>query len=94
MMAASLRYLALATCLYQTSLVHSTADGAAKSHSSQLRDQYDFVVAGGGTSGLTLADRLAEAFPRSKPNIKPSPSPFPTVPARSQLTKYLRQKRY
>ncbi|KAM7188806.1 GMC oxidoreductase [Naviculisporaceae sp. PSN 640] len=30
---------------------------------SQLRDAYDFVIAGGGTSGLTVADRLSEAFP-------------------------------
>jgi len=33
---------------------------------SQLRDRYDFIVAGGGTTGLTVADRLTEAFPRSK----------------------------
>lgn len=30
---------------------------------SQLRDSYDFVIAGGGTAGLTVADRLTEAFP-------------------------------
>ena len=32
---------------------------------SQLLDSYDFVIAGGGTSGLTVADRLTEAFPGS-----------------------------
>lgn len=34
--------------------------------SSQLRPSYDFVVVGGGTSGLTVADRLAAAFPKSR----------------------------
>lgn len=33
---------------------------------SQLRSSYDFVVVGGGTSGLTVADRLSSAFPASK----------------------------
>lgn len=27
---------------------------------------YDFVVVGGGTSGLTVADRLTKAFPKSR----------------------------
>lgn len=31
-----------------------------------LRDAYDFVIVGGGTAGLTVADRLTEAFPSSK----------------------------
>lgn len=35
------------------------------SHRSELRDVYDFVVIGGGTSGLTVADRLTED-PNSK----------------------------
>jgi ribulose 1,5-bisphosphate synthetase/thiazole synthase len=27
---------------------------------SQLRDAYDYIIVGGGTSGLTVADRLSE----------------------------------
>lgn len=33
---------------------------------SELRESYDFVIAGAGTSGLTVADRLTEAFPDSE----------------------------
>lgn len=30
---------------------------------SDLKDEYDFIIAGGGTAGLTVADRLTQAFP-------------------------------
>ncbi|KAG7292728.1 hypothetical protein NEMBOFW57_002767 [Staphylotrichum longicolle] len=40
---------------------HTTRN--VKRQASQLLDSYDFVIAGGGTSGLTVADRLTEAFP-------------------------------
>ena len=38
---------------------------AVKHQISQLRPSYDFIIAGGGTAGLTVADRLTEAFPES-----------------------------
>jgi hypothetical protein len=47
------------------------AIGTIKRQVSQLRDQYDFIIAGGGTSGLTVADRLTDAFPNSKSHISP-----------------------
>ena len=40
-------------------------DATVKRQVHQLRDEYDFIIAGGGTSGLTVADRLSEAFPHS-----------------------------
>ena len=30
---------------------------------SEISTQYDYIIAGGGTSGLTVADRLTAAFP-------------------------------
>ncbi|GKT82570.1 GMC oxidoreductase [Colletotrichum tofieldiae] len=35
----------------------------AKRQVTELRQEYDFVVVGGGTSGLTIADRVSAAFP-------------------------------
>ncbi|KAK8115455.1 hypothetical protein PG984_011957 [Apiospora sp. TS-2023a] len=34
-----------------------------KTHQAELKDEYAFIIAGGGTAGLTVADRLTEAFP-------------------------------
>ncbi|KAK4209291.1 GMC oxidoreductase [Rhypophila decipiens] len=53
-----------------------------KRQTSQLRDSYDFVIAGGGTTGLTIADRLTEAFPEKTVlvieygEIQPTPGTF------------------
>ncbi|KAK8109690.1 hypothetical protein PG999_007827 [Apiospora kogelbergensis] len=41
----------------------SAAPSRVKTQHTELRDEYDFVIAGGGTAGLTVADRLTEAFP-------------------------------
>ncbi|KAH8641703.1 hypothetical protein IG631_04644 [Alternaria alternata] len=39
---------------------------ASRQHFWELPPSYDYIIAGGGTAGLTVADRLAEAFPESK----------------------------
>jgi choline dehydrogenase-like flavoprotein len=49
--------------------VASALPARIKCRGSQLRDSYDFVIAGGGTAGLTVADRLTEAFPDSKSRL-------------------------
>jgi hypothetical protein len=44
----------------------SSLPNTVKRQVGQLRNSYDFIIAGGGTCGLTVADRLTEAFPDSK----------------------------
>lgn len=56
------------SCLFavlRLTFANPQATGNVKRQGSQLLDSYDFVIAGGGTSGLTVADRLTEAFPDS-----------------------------
>jgi hypothetical protein len=52
--------------LLLASFSQAVSGRTVKRQASQLRESYDFVIAGGGTCGLTVADRLTEAFPDSE----------------------------
>lgn len=59
------------TCLVVPRLASAIprTTGAIKRRATELRESYDFIIAGAGTSGLTVADRLTEAFPDSLSNL-------------------------
>lgn len=56
-----------------STLVNARPHRQLKRQISELRDSYDFVIAGGGTTGLTIADRLTQAFPKSRYSSSPAP---------------------
>jgi choline dehydrogenase len=57
-------YVLLRVCLLAV-LVNAWSHATIKCRSSQLLENYDFIIAGGGTTGLTVADRLSVTFPKS-----------------------------
>ncbi|KAK3395255.1 hypothetical protein B0H63DRAFT_369427, partial [Podospora didyma] len=59
---ALLRAIAVSLSVAGTSALPYHA--SLKRQASELRPNYDFIIAGGGTSGLTVADRLSKAFPK------------------------------
>jgi hypothetical protein len=58
----------IGTC-FLTTLANASLHASPKRRHTELLDSYDFVVAGGGTSGLTVADRLSKALPNSTPAL-------------------------
>lgn len=67
--------LACSAALLQLTSGSPWSTANVKRQASELLDSYDFVIAGGGTSGLTVADRLTETFPDSLSSSISSYSP-------------------
>src|SRR4051812_38220641 len=57
---------AVVVSLAALSSAASVPSANVKRQVTQLRDQYDFVVLGGGTSGLRVENGLSASFPASK----------------------------
>lgn len=52
----------------------STVSGRVLQNPAAAKDSYDYVIAGGGLTGLVVANRLTED-PKSEPNIHPELQP-------------------
>lgn len=50
----------LASLTLVTALPRRNANSYIKRQASNISSSYDYVIVGGGTSGLTVADRLTE----------------------------------
>lgn len=57
------RFVDFLVLLFFSSFAVASYFPHVKRHVSELASHYDYIIAGGGTSGLTVADRLTAAFP-------------------------------
>ncbi|KAK8880077.1 Oxygen-dependent choline dehydrogenase [Apiospora arundinis] len=70
------------TIVFTLLLQPFAASHRVKFEQTGLRKEYDFIIAGGGTAGLTVADRLTAAFPNRNVlvveygDIEPTPGYF------------------
>lgn len=56
----SVAVLALAASLVSAAVPRGIHKARVVKEASELEEEYDYVIVGGGTAGLTVADRLTE----------------------------------
>ena len=61
MVMATLLSTLLILCLVEAVYCYSSISGYPRilTRADEIKDEYDFVIAGGGTAGLTVGDRLS-----------------------------------